>query len=571
MTTLHSPLTITDLLRDANLSQYEPAFLKQGADDIQQLLELPDEDLKELLQLTGMESKPFHIMRLMKILGRANSKPPEATTAMETMADPLQTMCDTGASHTIDTEGNCHSTALVNTHTVTVYATQIDAASDPILSAGGGNAELVYPSPLADGALTGTDKHTTSSTVDMLQQYNELFARQQEQQQQQHTHPLIHQPSVVAMPTDSSVSGLPLQDTFIGASDERFQFVKSADMLSSLLDDSVPIQKRLSPPLFSPNIWDSGRMEIIREASKLYSSSKTSRDGSTSSQEPLGSFEQSMNEASYQLCLYDPTLLVRKDELFLLANKCVVRSSCKRKAGDSTSDGSSKKSRKKVDRSSANAGVNRGSDGKFVASFEANYEMREKEMQALDNLIAENLRQQKTKQAQLVAAQQKKDYSTALKLQEELSSLGQIHNHLRAEMARIRKTQRRSVRNQEIKQKKEVQNKAAAVAETSTVSSGDNSIGGGGIQTPHSSTPSVVYVTSHSQHISSTAIPIMEDNNSIYMQCMSTVPTCFNGTQTIDSKGRLINTTAGTTPPPLLLDTSTTTTHGHQYNTDIRQ
>lgn len=507
MTSLHMPLTIRDLLRDANLSQYESAFLKQGADDIQQLMELPDKDLRELLRLTGMESKPFHVMRVMKILGRSNkpSTPEETELTVyhgNTYDDPI------GSS----SAGSVQS--LVNTHTVTVYATQIDAA-EPIPS-----SEMPqYPS-------------TSSTDTALLQSSAQL------QEHHLKIHPSLdhHQ----QLPTSTSLTSTPS----LNGADYSFHFVKSADELNSLLDDSVPIQKRLSPSLFNPEIWDSGRMEIIRDASRLYTTD-TCEVSSGTVHELLGSFEQSMNEASYQLCLYDPTLLVRKDELFTLANKCVVRSLCKRKASDNGfSNGASSKKSRKSDRSSMNlVAVNRSADGKFTSSFELNYELREKEMQALDKLLSDNSVQQQTKQAQLVAAQQKKDYSTALKLQEEISSLGQVYYQLKTEMSQIRRTQRRSVRNQELKHKKELQNKANGNEGSSSTLNGSSC-----------AQPST----------QSSGLSMIEDNNTMYMS----TPTCFS-MPTIDSSSNpLINSTAaGTTttaPPPLLLDTRTA---NHLYNT----
>ena len=66
---------------------------------------------------------------------------------------------------------------------------------------------------------------------------------------------------------------------------------------------------------------DDERKQLIREHSRIYG-----RDSKKRKSVDLNSHEQIINEAAAQLCLRDPTLLVRRDELFTQSRR-VVRDS----------------------------------------------------------------------------------------------------------------------------------------------------------------------------------------------------------------------------------------------------
>lgn len=66
---------------------------------------------------------------------------------------------------------------------------------------------------------------------------------------------------------------------------------------------------------------DPERQQLIRDHSRIYGRDIKKRKTNT-----LNSHEQMINEAAAQLCLRDPTLLVRRDELFTMARR-VVRDS----------------------------------------------------------------------------------------------------------------------------------------------------------------------------------------------------------------------------------------------------
>lgn len=97
---------------------------------------------------------------------------------------------------------------------------------------------------------------------------------------------------------------------------------------SSSNEKGSPSEKRVVelklPPMDVIIDWeklDPERQQLIREHSRIYGRDDKKRKTMT-----LNCHEQMINEAAAQLCLRDPTLLVRRDELFTMARR-VVRES----------------------------------------------------------------------------------------------------------------------------------------------------------------------------------------------------------------------------------------------------
>lgn len=359
--------SIGDILQKANLSAYTSPLLEVGADDMDQLASLPDQDFQSLIEMIGMAKKPFHVMRFKKAINRAN----HSNSLL------CQTSCDN------------------STHTVTVYATQIDEpnsipASNPLLHRASATTATQSNHSLTPPSTTFLELMNTNSTTDP-------------------------KPAVVL----SKLTGHQLQN---------------------LVDETMIIQRELGPSPISPEIWDNKRRDILHKAAVLFSNSIS----------PLTDQEHLMNEAAFQLCMWDPTLLVRQKDLFILAKKLLKQYSPAYTDVDhptySLADDSNW--------SNVPLSVNRGPDGKFRSCFEENYERRELQIQQIELLIAENASKEKMKQALLLQAKEKMDYSLALKIQEELSILGKTQREYKSEMSRLRKVQRRSIRHQELKKLK---------------------------------------------------------------------------------------------------------------------
>lgn len=375
--------SISVLLQKANLSQYVAPLLEVGADDVDQLRALSEQEFLNLLDMIGMGKKFFHVLRFRKAINRS--------------AANNNLICQTSSNS--------------STHTVTVYATQLD---DPNTTC---TMEPVNPSP----------QQTPSCNMYKI-------------------------PLDDPKPEPSGTSFTDLMSTTpSSSSSSRKSLVVTSHQLQNLVDDSVMVQKSLGPSPISPDVWDEGRKEIFRKSSQLFCSNVA----------PLTEQEELMNEASYQLCLWDPTLLVRQKDLYTLSRKLVQQFL------PSTSIGISNTKHLAFDNNNIWSkippySVNRGPDGKFRSCFEENYERRELQMQEIELLLAENSSKEKTKQALLLQAKEKMDYSSALKIQEELSLLGKTQRELKSEMSRLRKVQRRSLRHQELKKSKKGTDQASS-------------------------------------------------------------------------------------------------------------
>ena len=397
---------MTELLQRANLLQYEAALLEQGADDLQQLLEVSEEEFQGLLKAIGMASKPFHVMRFRKALGQQV---------------PVCTRRDD------------HLASFPNTstpHTVTVFASRIDPLSttlpltDPISHLHSSSICFTQPTPVVTMAPTPSTTVTIASTPPPLSATNTV--------------------SPPPPPDGTLSSNGHTEDS--GNARRVIQIDVSAEELERLVDDSTPVQMRLGPSPFSPDMWDANRREIIHSSSQVFTTSNSRRRN-----HDLTEHETFMNEAAYRLCLWDPTLLVRREELFTLAKKLVRESGSSGaiQVKYSTTPSIAKRAR------GCPYPLQRGPDGKFRACFDLNYDMREKQISEVERLLAENVAEEQVKQVLLSEAKRQKDYSSVLQLQEEIAALGQTYRQLRTQLSKVKRKQRRAVRHQKIKKMKD--------------------------------------------------------------------------------------------------------------------
>lgn len=385
--------SVSGLLQRSNLTQYETPLLEQGADDLQQLMEVSEEELQGLIKSVGMDSKPFHVMRFRKALGRylpAGMVREDSLTSFTSSIPP----------------------------TVTVFASRIDPLSmnppSDHTSSMSSSSVCYNPSSIVTLAPTPSSVVTISSTPP---------------------------------PPPSSTISTPHSDGDEVNSNARkvVQIEVTSQQLEQIVDDTTPVQLRLGPSPVSPDVWDAGRKELIRSSSQVFTNSNSRKRG-----HELTEHETFMNAAAYQLCLWDPTLLVRRDELFTLAKKLVHESSNSKAIQVKYSDTSNKNSRMR----GSPYPLHRGTDGKFKACFEVNFDLRERQISEVERLLAENVAEEQVKQVLLSEAKRQKDYSSVLQLQEEIATLGQTYRQLRTQLSKIRRKQRRSVRHQEMRRMK---------------------------------------------------------------------------------------------------------------------
>ena len=191
-----------------------------------------------------------------------------------------------------------------------------------------------------------------------------------------------------------------------------------------LVDESTPIQQYLGPFPFSPTVWDKRRSEFIRKHAAIYGQQASKRKS-----EQLSRHEASVNEAAFQLCLRDPTLLVRREELFLISRRAV------KKGGYAFTHGYSRA--KAVSSSKPLAGT---------VLCQAGRTRRVERLAELDAAITQNEALHAGKLKLMEQAQERADYVHACRVQSEIDALGCACQKLQTEQSLLLKKERRSQR-----------------------------------------------------------------------------------------------------------------------------
>ena len=223
--------------------------------------------------------------------------------------------------------------------------------------------------------------------------------------------------------------------------------------ISPLVDDSTPIQMELGVCPFAPGDWDVKRAELVRKHSAIYGQNSKRKN------EELSTHEENVNEAAFQLCLRDPTLLVRRDELLILSRRAIKEGgytfqhgTSKAKVSDSPSVSGHKQP---LDKSSFEENFS-GKGFNIGVSLPRNISRQKKlkRFQELEFTITKNKMKQCLKLAALEKARQGNDFSTIYHLQAEIESLGTTLASLQEEYSNIKYRLHRSDRYFERKKEK---------------------------------------------------------------------------------------------------------------------
>jgi hypothetical protein len=453
-----------------------------GADDLEQLTELSEEEFTQLCAMIGMDKKPFHVLRFRKAL----EKPPPSSTGVpvplnQTPVNPTPSLA-TLTTAAIAAPPSLTCTA-ISTPTSSSYFNNLPQASLSIPATG---AISQQPPPI------NVLHHPTGMPMATMQ--GVMVTAAIPPPSISHTHsPQLQvqggQPSralLEALSTNEAKYGPPkiiLQQTDTGRSKASLPpyLMPNSECrtFDDLVDDRTPIQKALGPPPFSPNIWDSNRRELIRRYSAIYGKS----GGDRRQKEVFSDFEIHINEAAFQLCLRDPTLLVRREELYVLAKRAIKEggyayyhgfSKTKESLNSLTSGPSSNNMALNSSSGSTGGGQKhpRSIDTdldevnmpptKLVSLKTAlnipsklSVKRRLEHMQELENLITENKSQQAVKLAALERAQQNGDFSVAYSIQLDVESLGMTCEQLQTAYTTLKKRQYRSARYFKKKQDKD--------------------------------------------------------------------------------------------------------------------
>ena len=347
-----------------------------------------------------MDKKPFHVMRLRKALDKYLAFPPDPPSILNLQAKSTSTNA-----------------------TVASFQTS-PAPSDPIPPNSHTSTFSQGPKPNQDPMISRPDIET--STANSQSSSNAAVAH----------HHLAQGGSVTLF----------LPPYLHPDADSTSNF-------DELIDDQTPIQKSLNPPPCKPATWDPKRKSLIQKYAAIYGKNIDKRQ-----KEFLSPFEEHVNEAAYQLCMRDPTLLVRRDELFLLSKRAVKEGGyayyhgfSKSPESQSAATPTSAPAQKRMKRNEPPASVNLPAVkfSKFTTmdtSSRLSGQERTNRMSTLKTLIEANKAQQAVKVTAMETARRNSDFSTAFNLQLEVESLGTACQQLMIVYARLKRKQARSDR-----------------------------------------------------------------------------------------------------------------------------
>ena len=406
---------------------------------MKQLQELDEEDFHQLCATVGMATKPFHVMRFRKALRKlppnTNPLPPSSRTPQG--ISQLQSAgvfpLTTTHIHPRQPIGFAVTPPHSQPLTVPIFPTVTPNRSPTVHVA---SVNVVTPQ---------------MSYIQSVQQPHAILQLQSptltaSQKQAQTGHP-DNKSSSSSVPSPSRKEAPEkLRKLFLPPYLKPGSDCRSFD---DLIDDLTPVQKELGPCPFSPNVWDSKRAELIRKYSTIYGQNvnKRKHDG-------LTSHEENVNEAANQLCLRDPTLLVRREELLVLARRAVKEGGYVFIHGFSrTKDGKNSLLQKRQRDAFDEEDLSQLQQVKRSSPAPKLRERRVERIAELDLLIGENKAEQSMKLAGLEKAQQSGDFSAAYHIQFEMEALGSTLHRLQKEYSALKKKQRRSERYFESKQR----------------------------------------------------------------------------------------------------------------------
>ena len=425
-----------------------PAMHSPGADDVTQLKELDEDEFRQLCLMVGMASKPFHVKRLQKALGRPSSQ--------------VYSQKKIGSND----QGNFPHpppaplpSNLSRTNRLFPTAPNPRGAPPPV------SRQKVPSQPHLPLVASVTPPHpscTQHYQQPVQKQYQQQQQQQQQQQRQQHEVMTAGYRASAFSPDSEPTNSSP---SFCQTRKQLFlphYLLPDSDSkdISPLVDELTPIQAELGPCPFKPADWDERRSELVRRYAAIYGQAYSKRKN-----EELSLHEENINVAAFQLCLRDPTLLVRREELLVLCRKAIKDGGymfqhgvSKSKVAETAFVGGARKRPLEKSPSLEESFVGKNIDiagSGIPLPRNMSREKKLKRVEELEFLIAKNKMKQSVKLTALEKARQGNDFSMSYHLQAEIESLGSTLANLQDEYANMKYRLRRSDRYFENKQKKD--------------------------------------------------------------------------------------------------------------------
>jgi hypothetical protein len=294
-----SEKVLLDVLRRANLSQYYDAFISQGGDDVPQLCEAGEEEFLEIMALVGMASKPLHVRRLQKALHEWLINPDIFKEPNNCTRLPKSTSYQNHPGF----QGNLlNSTQSPNQQSINQQSSFIDSVHI-------------------------SSEHSARSLPYMLQfQSNGRHTYQSTSPTSESSEHEVSYGTVIDNKGDSTF-GSPWACRLTDV--QRTTIERNADELSHSLPFYAPKPLNMKKPIDKEidevmNLAedDPNRMDLMRKYSAIYGRFDSKRKV----EKHMNFHEMCVNEAAAQLCKHRPSLLTRREDLFVLARQ-VVRDS----------------------------------------------------------------------------------------------------------------------------------------------------------------------------------------------------------------------------------------------------
>lgn len=341
--------------------QYYDDFIAQGGDDINQFMTCDEHEFLEIMSVVGMASKPLHVRRFQRTLTEF-SKDPDAFNLMAIQqigvppmgpygvsspssgslnpATALQFLMSTSGlglavaaslpSTSPSTSHGRNSPHIPSQQQITTSESVLEALSTSVTSTSVGATANVLAGDFLT-SLVGVSQ-TTASTVSSFNNHDSL-----------NTVPTTTIACLLSSANHTNATAPHSISTSPGNTDNFNDYDQSAEtpvltdaQISKLAQCSLRLIERM--PQLEPKLIQN-KKKISRELLDVmqlpanspqrlpeyrkYSAIYGRFDAKRKPDKPLTLHEVSVNEAAAQLCLRQPALLTRRDELFPLARQVV--------------------------------------------------------------------------------------------------------------------------------------------------------------------------------------------------------------------------------------------------------